>query len=71
MTTQPHRTFATALESLTHRHQQVLALHELDRLSTERVGDLLGIPTAQARIELLQARLAMRQRLSDRMRNAA
>ena len=65
------QTFSTALESLTRRQRQLLALHELDRVSLDRIGFLVGISPAQARIELRQARLAMCQRLSREARTAA
>jgi DNA-directed RNA polymerase specialized sigma24 family protein len=71
MTTPFHRPFATALESLTHRHQQLLTLHEINHQSTEHIGQLLGMTPGQVRIELLHARLAMRQHLSTSTRNAA
>lgn len=71
MTTPVLRPFAVALESLTHRHQQVLRLHELARVRPERIGQMLGMTPAQVRIELLHARAAMQRHLSTQMRSAA
>lgn len=71
MTSVMNRPFRTAVESLAAEHQQVLALHEVRRLSMEEIGGLLGLSVAQARIELRRARLAVCQRLSDRLRTAA
>jgi DNA-directed RNA polymerase specialized sigma24 family protein len=64
-------TFSTALESLTRRQRQVLALHEIDRVSPDRIGSLIGTSPAQVRIELRQARLAMCRQLSRETRTAA
>lgn len=71
MTTGTHRSFATALETLTAHHQQVLILHDIERMRSEDIGHHLGISAAQARIALRHGRLAVRQRLSDRLRAAA
>ena len=71
MSTGLYRTFTTALESLTQRHQQLLAWHELDRLSVEHIGELLGLSAAEARIELRAARVAVRRSLADQRHAAA
>lgn len=71
MTTPVHRPFAAALEALTHRHQQVLTLHELERIRPERIGQMLNMTAGQVRIELHQARAAMQRHLSTRMGTAA
>ena len=60
-----------AFESLTRRQRQVLDLHAVNRVSLERIGATIGVSTAQARIELRQARLALCRRLSQDVRSAA
>ena len=67
MATELHNTFISALEQLPDPHRQLLALHEFDGLSAEGISRVLGITRAQARVGLLQARLAMRLRLFNRM----
>jgi DNA-directed RNA polymerase specialized sigma24 family protein len=71
MNTGMNRAFATALEPLTFRHQRVLAMHEVERLSTQQIARVLDLTPAEARIELRHARLAMWRGLSDRARTAA
>ena len=71
MSTGLYRMLTTALDSLTHRHQQLLAWHEHDRLSIERIGELLGLSAAEARIELRAARVAVRRSLADQRHAAA
>jgi DNA-directed RNA polymerase specialized sigma24 family protein len=63
--------FAAALTSLTERHRQVLALHDHDRLSAERVASTLGMSCSEVRIALREARLVMGQRLTGRLQTAA
>jgi RNA polymerase sigma factor (sigma-70 family) len=67
MKNQLRRTFAAALESLPSDYRQLLTLYEIEGATTKGVSDLLGITRVQARIDLLHARRAMRQRLSDRL----
>lgn len=71
MLTPLQRPFAVALEALTHRHRQLLTLHEVDRVRLDRIGEMLGLTPGQVRIELRDARVAMRLHLSTRLRNAA
>ncbi len=70
MNTGMNCSFATALEPLTLRHQQVLAMHEVERLTTHQIARVLDLTPAEARIELRHARLAMWRGLSDHARHA-
>jgi len=60
-----------AFESLPRRQRQVLALHDVNLLNCDRIGEQIGVSAAQARIELRQARLAICQRLAQERQSAA
>ena len=66
-----HQVFTAALASLPRGYRQLLTLYELDGATANTLSALLGMTPSQARVELLHARRAMRQRLSDRLRVAA
>lgn len=60
-----------AFESQLRRQRQVLALHEVNHVSLDRIAAQIGVSAAQARIDLREARLAMCRRLSRKTQPAA
>jgi len=64
-------TFAAALNALPQRERDVLTLYEIEGASTDRIGVVLGISSAEARLGLLQARRALQQYLTGHLRLTA
>ena len=71
MNSSVHQTFTAAMNALPTSDRRLLVLYARPGATAERVGAVLGITTAEARVGLLNARRAIRRQLSDRLRLSA
>lgn len=59
-----------AMEGLTELQREVILLYDFEGWSHKEIGQKLGISDGSARVHLFNARLALRERLTERHREA-
>lgn len=60
-----------ALEGLPPGYREVVALRDIQRLSTRETAEVLGLSVANVKTRLLRARLQLRERLAGPLRRGA
>lgn len=62
--TETQRILTEALDALNEKHRAVFVLRDIEGMTTEQTAKALGISTANAKVRLLRARLALREHLT-------